>query len=303
MSETAEIPAETGADAAYGARAPISAHKAFVPLLGGWGAALGGLSVAVIPGTSFLPTLLAALACGGVAYFVATKLRQKAMATTTVGPNIEQATAERLLPIDPGAELGSESLDEPVDQADVEAYERERAEAEAEEAAKFAQPELEAEFEPIAEDEFELSASFELTSDAPSETPEPIAVASAANDEADSEAATEEPQETEAPAPQTAPEFVPGAAIRGLRDIPKDELSLIQMVERFAAALHEHSAVHGENAQPRRDAALASALRALGMFTDDKPDEPQDETLAKADETERELREALAKLQKLSGAA
>ncbi len=105
-------------------------------------------------------------------------------------------------------------------------------------------------------------------------------------------------------------------AIEKLRGVPPQELSLVQMVERFAAALHENQdsarklsiGGHSVGATPPRDAALAEALKALALFTERGFDaganggldgQPKD----MVSETEQELRNALAKLQTLRGAA
>ena len=103
--------------------------------------------------------------------------------------------------------------------------------------------------------------------------------------------------------------------------IPTSELSLVQMVERFAGALHDHqnsARVRGDFAQNGRDAALAEALKALTLFTESGFD-PAGYDIGRGaaghaagasglpegaiDHTERELRQALAKLQSLRGAA
>ena len=106
------------------------------------------------------------------------------------------------------------------------------------------------------------------------------------------------------------------SAIEKLRQVPPQELSLIQMVERFAAALHENQAAahamattgRGSAPNPPRDAALAEALKALSLFTERGFDVAARDDLAEkpvnmVSETERELRQALEKLQNLRGAA
>lgn len=111
------------------------------------------------------------------------------------------------------------------------------------------------------------------------------------------------------PAPVPAPP--PASALEKLRQTPTDKLSLVEMVERFAGALHEHQ--ESERAQTERenggrDAALAEALKALTLFTESgfnraEPDADQAPSTAGLEKTEQELREALAKLQTLQGAA
>jgi hypothetical protein len=110
---------------------------------------------------------------------------------------------------------------------------------------------------------------------------------------------------------RTAP-AEPHSAVEMLRAVPPQELSLVQMVERLALALHEHQAATRTKPQsrpsPERDVALAEALRTLSMFTDHGfepgaagPQEPG--ASAPTDETEREMRDALASLHRHRGAA
>jgi hypothetical protein len=73
------------------------------------------------------------------------------------------------------------------------------------------------------------------------------------------------------PAPAPLPE--PGtAALARLRSVPPSELSLPQMVERFAVALHQHRTTPAARALTAaeiaaREAALAEALRALATLS------------------------------------
>ncbi len=327
----------------------IAAHKAFVPLLAGWGAALAGLTVAILPAPSITAimhtaqltvlggagrivlALLAALFGGLIAFAIARVWSNSASShrfSNTAGLDSEY---DQLRPIDPSAELGSESLDSPIDPELTADFAAELADENAELVeAEFEQESFEAEVEPLAEEFADESTGVPL--DEPldlgmiaevlpedelvldTEAPEP-------------EVHVQEPEqalETAPPLPEDAPDFLRGAALDSLRQIPKDELSLMQMVERFAAALHAHQAIHGEGAQPRRDAALAEALRALSLFTEGEAKMAQIPAAAavadgsslegtaalgasgfseRAQQTERELRDALAKLQKLSGAA
>ena len=118
-------------------------------------------------------------------------------------------------------------------------------------------------------------------------------------------------EERRAPTPLAA-RIAPSAptALEKLRQAPVQELSLVHMVERFAAALHDHQdAEHkrpGSTQSPRSDAALAEALKALTLFTGDGFDADPQMSGKNADalrDTTRELRDALAKLQDLRGAA
>lgn len=55
----------------------------------------------------------------------------------------------------------------------------------------------------------------------------------------------------------------PTRALEMLRESAPDELSLLQMVERFAAAVHDRQK---DDSMPDRNAALSDALDALGLF-------------------------------------
>ena len=117
------------------------------------------------------------------------------------------------------------------------------------------------------------------------------------------------------PSPISKPRAVrTTSALEKLRQTPPENLSLVQMVERFAAALQDHqqadnagSAKHATNNERGRDAALAEALKALSLFTERGFDQPIPTVTATSEnelgQTERELREALVKLQNLRGAA
>jgi hypothetical protein len=93
---------------------------------------------------------------------------------------------------------------------------------------------------------------------------------------------------------RAAPRPVSPSAIERLRAVPPSELSLVQMVERFAAALHEHqSTPAGSTGLAARDAALAEALKALAVLSRDSEAQTQSEP----------VRAALGRLQELRGAA
>lgn len=108
--------------------------------------------------------------------------------------------------------------------------------------------------------------------------------------------------------------------IAKLRAVPPQELSLVQLVERFAAALHDAQkpsphpggAIAGDRAQAAREDALAQALKALKTLThgDDGPAAAKNGPLDYADpvaaslsETERDLHQALTRLQSATDAA
>ena len=105
---------------------------------------------------------------------------------------------------------------------------------------------------------------------------------------------------------------IPTSALEKLRQSPAENLSLVEMVERFACALHEHQAQERERAaqgEIAREAALAEALKALALFTEQGFDKSQhnsqhrSSSTSELGKTERELRGALARLQELRGAA
>lgn len=111
----------------------------------------------------------------------------------------------------------------------------------------------------------------------------------------------------------------PGEALNAagkLRAVPPQQLSLVQMVERLALALHDHQAAARARPlsghSPERDVALAEALRTLAMFTDKgfvpgavpgSGEAAGGPTQGPTDATEREMRAALASLQRHRGAA
>ena len=108
--------------------------------------------------------------------------------------------------------------------------------------------------------------------------------------------------------PKSEPVQTPQSALEKLRQKPAEELSLVEMVERFAAALHNHQAQERKRyaeGQVARETALAEALKALSLFTEagfDKDDQPQ-VTESQIGQTEGELRAALERLQQMRGAA
>jgi len=143
----------------------------------------------------------------------------------------------------------------------------------------------------------------------------------AAQPESDSASDDNQATETETSIqPETAPALT---GIEKLRATPTHELSLVQLVERFAAALHDAQSGEGrEAAQPRTatgdelgaqsEQALANALKALSMFSQNGfagenrgagVDVAAGDDVSALNMTERDLREALARLQGLRGAA
>lgn len=250
----------------------LAAHRAFAPLLGLWGAALGALPVMVLPpalidgairGTTLAllngaaqPVIagLAALALGGGLFTVAASMSGRARVRTvrTSVPSIAAMANGRVQPIDPARDLGSTSLDDPIETApfatpawrDVSEY------AAAPQPAPVPIEQAAPEPAPNAPRALDLAAFAELpgrngvwVEDAPVLVPVPV------------------------PAPD------PGtAALARLRAVAPSELSLAQMVERFAGALHEHrvnspaKALTGAELAGR-EAALAEALKGLATLS------------------------------------
>lgn len=296
----------------------IAATRFYAPLVGLWGALLGALPVLVVPGRVFAPLtarfdelglgispqlLLAgsgALVLGGAIYAIAAAQHRRAVRITGGTPLAARALRE-VRPIDPARDLGSRSIDDPIETMPF-----------ATPAWRDAEPEEPA--APVTEEaslpprELDLSEFAELpgrnavwvedvpqAEPAPEPAPEPVAYAPVA------ELHQPEPEPEPAPAPEPQPE--PGtAALARLRSVPPGELSLPQMVERFAVALHQHRTSPAARALTAseiaaREAALAEALRALAALSGGRPGDPAAST---ADDP---LRAALAQLHTRRGAA
>jgi hypothetical protein len=244
------------------ARPSLRAHPAFAPLLGLWGAAVGGIIVMVLP-SSLLDILANALpadiapradratvACAAallvalITYATARGLRQR---TGTVG--------NRVRPIDPVTDFGVESLDAPLpgglfagsnawlpDQPADEMLAREAA-------AELAAVRAEAAVKPPPPRELDLAEFAVLPGRNAVWVEESVAAISTVD----------------------APAAVP-AALAKLRAVPPGELSLCQMVERFAAALQDYQAgqpgpAMASEAAAQREAVLDEALTALANIT------------------------------------
>jgi hypothetical protein len=251
----------------------LVAHAVFAPLIGLWGAALGGLVVLVLPppmiagltrslpgaeaGLPVQPMLagLAALVLGGVLFVLAAALTRRARHRAQ-RPSIAEFVVRRVRPIDPQRDLGSRSLDEPI------------------EAEPFATPAWRdaEEADPAPEPESEPALA-----DTPA-GPRALDLAEFGALPGRNAVWVEEAPVVSLPQPvSVAPEPVPApgtAALARLRATPPSELSLAQMVERFAGALHEHRAVQPARALSAadlaaREAALAEALKALASLSGD----------------------------------
>ena len=290
----------------HGARTPLTAHPLFAPVLGLWGAALGGLTTLVLPSELFTTALagtgmaalgtqaqfvlagIAAVLLGGALFILAAALSGKTRRKAT-SMTIAEMAGRRVRSIDPVRELGSHSLDEPVAQTPF--------------AVAPISPNPFAD-DPAPEPEAAPPRALDLSEFA--ELPGRNAVW--VEDVEPSPVAAPPPQPAKPAPPLSVPQSVPApfvvpdpgtAALAHLRATPPEQLSLVQMVERFAAALHDHrSAAPGSAGHNRdlaaRDAALAEALKALAALSGDQP---------ARDAQAEPLRDALSRLQGLRGAA
>jgi hypothetical protein len=274
----------------------LAAHRAFAPLLGLWGALLGAGVVLVLP-TAIVEQILRGTLIGtwasaaqpalawivggllGGLLFAVAAYRHVGARRQGRGPSIAAMAARQVTPINPARDLGSLRLDDPVERM------------------PFSTP---AWRDADLENAMPVAAAAVTPAPAPAPAPEPIptpveldlaAFAELPGRNAvwveDLPAAPEaaaEPAPEPAAAPQAdpvadmrarrnravaAPIPAPGsAALARLREVPTNELSLAQMVERFAGALDEvRKTAPDRSLAPSdlaaREAALAEALKAL----------------------------------------
>lgn len=246
-------------------RARISAHPAFAPLLGAWGAIAAGLSVMVLP-----PQLVAGLAGVLVPSFAAGFATPIAALAAALVIGLMCYAAAQLVsrrgrrgtpavhPIDPASELGSDSFDAPLPE-DLMAEDADWEEIDG---------------DWLADDEDggeEHASQIEDDLPVPDLSLEEFGALPGRNAVWIEEAPEASPAEAPLPVPPAAP-AVP-AAVAKLRAVPLEELSLCHMVERFAAALQEYQAAHGstpaseDHDREQREAILGEALRALSHVT------------------------------------
>ncbi|MFN9498465.1 MAG: hypothetical protein ACK57E_08430 [Erythrobacteraceae bacterium] len=297
-------------------RPTVRAHALFVPILAIWGALLGGLVTLALPAgavlaaaaniglgaldemSRFILAGVAALVIGSVMLVIGRLLVSKAEPRKDM-PSIASMVVRQVHKIDPASELGSDSFDAPV-----EAMPFAVAEAQREPVAKLApepEPVVLAEVTnpaPASPQELDLAQFAALEGRNAVWIEEPVAAAAPS-------LVVPEPAPAPAPVPAPAPEPATimrraqprpprPSAIERLRAVPPSELSLVQMVERFAAALHEHqSTPAGSTGLAARDAALAEALKALAVLSRDSEAQTQSEP----------VRAALGRLQELRGGA
>jgi hypothetical protein len=297
------------------ARRTLSAHPAFAPLMGLWGGALAGLSVMVLPanliaqvaqgsGAKVLGGLaqpilagLSAVLLGGTMYLLAGGWKRES-GRNADAPSLVATASRHVRAIDPQRELGSASFDEPVVAMPFGAQPSQPAVEPA-----VAEPDMPA---PRALDLAEFATlpgrNAVWVEDEPADKPLPQAVAE--DIAPDTPVATPAeplvmtPRPTRigmAPPPRAHPN---AAALARLRATPTQELSLAEMVERFAGALQEHrDAAPAKGLDGRdvaaREAALAEALKALASLSGTPSPAPQDNA----------LHDALSQMQSMRGAA
>lgn len=291
----------------------LAAHPAFAPMLGVWGAALAGLSIMVLPSAMIIAASkgtglaqlgpqaqialasFAALLLGGGLFILAARMNRAACRRTGTPSLTSMATRHDVRPIDPARELGSVSLDEPVVAMPFAAT----AEPEPAAAEALMPPPRELDLSEFGELPGRNGVWVAAEAEETGEPGEPLA------DPSPSPPVDPVVPAAAAPTPAVPAAANPSAAaLNHLRALPTEELSIVQMVERFAGALHEHRAstvgsTVGSTGANRhdiaaRDAALAEALKALTALsggTDAKPAQGEP------------LRAALARLQGLRGAA
>lgn len=269
------------------ARQTLAAHRAYAPLLGVWGAVLGGAVIAVMPfpliGAMLEGTLLGswgatsqilfaailATLAGSTLFAIAMLQHRKAVSGTK--PSMVELAMRQVTPINPAVDLGSRRLDDPVDtmpfstpawrDADLNTphpvRRREHAPVAVAEVAEEQTPPA-----PAAPAALDLAAFDELLLDQTTE-PEPAIQSKPMS----------APSVPHLRAVETDPMPLPGtAALARLRATPPEALSLAEMVERFAAALHDHresppTDLPAAADLAAREAALAEALRALAALS------------------------------------
>ncbi len=307
----------------------LIAHPSFAPLLGVWGALLGGLAVMVMPGTlietATRSTLLAtfdvplqatlagalALVLGAV-LFVPAAVKSAEVRRRMNPFSVVDSIVRRVSPIDPVRDLGTKSLDDPIETMPFATPAWRDAEVAEPHRVPEPEPKLESEPEQQPLPRFMRQPPAEP---APSQVPEParevepaivaeapLASAPQALDLAEfaelpgrnavwveeapvplppvqqAAAATTFVPLREAPAPEPRrpappPPPAPGtAALARLRATPASELSMVEMIERFAGALHEHRTAQPARALTAdelaaREAALGEALKALAALS------------------------------------
>jgi hypothetical protein len=235
----------------------------------------------------------AALVLGVLLFAIAGAITRSARRRAET-PTVAEFAARRVRPIDPARDLGSNSLDDPVETMPF-ATPAWRDTGATPEPAPAPAP------EPAAEPDLPAPRVLDLAEFAEWPGRNAVWVEDPPTDPAPAPAPAAEPfayapvSPLRTPAPPADPS---AAALARLRAVPPSELSLAEMVERFAGALHEHRReAPGKTLAPQdlaaREAALAEALKALTALSRDGSTPAQAEP----------LQAALTRLQGLRGAA
>ncbi len=299
--------------------AALIRHPAFAPLIAAWFAILLGAAILVQPASSIASitatveltalgefariglALIAAMLGGALGWFGAKALQPRRQLEDE---EIEDEAHARVRPIVASEDLGINSFDDPVDQDAWKDWTEEDEEPEVQNVDAFADLE-----------EIDDDAWVEADNDVPDADSDLLELTDIAEEHDAAPELPEKPKDvvaepesdtisTESNLPVFARRIQAGSAIEKLRELPTEQLSLVQMVERFAAALHEHQEQNGKNAPPQEDAALAEGLRALSLLSGENPlSSASEPTGEDAPQTHAELRDALDKLRELSGVA
>lgn len=328
----------------------LIANKSFAPILGLWGALLGGLVIMVLPpalidavtkgtmiATFDMPTQATIASCIaltlGTILFLAAAAKSAEARRNRSTSSIVGAVSRRVRPIDPARDLGSKSLDDPIETMPFatpawrDAEVSEPAPAPTPVAMRNSEPQSMPVPMPVpvpmpmpvaasdaAEESVPLALDLAQFAElpgrnavwveepaAPALVVAPVAAALAVPVPAPASELVVPVAELRRPAPRLPQ---PGtAALTRLRALPTSELSLVEMVERFAGALHEHRAgtpAHALSAEEiaARGTALSEALKALAALSGDFA------SRAPADDRVHEpLRAAFSQLQPRRGAA
>lgn len=270
-------------------RAPglLVAHRVFAPMMGLWGAVLAGASVMVVPGPVFAGAIagtmladlgalaqpaiagLAAVLLGTGLFVIAAAASRKA---SRRGETLSVAEFAVRRVIDPARDLGGQSLDDPLDTMPFAKPAWQDVTETAAEPEFTAPPALEDESGP-APLSMDLAAFAELPGRNAVWVEENVAEAESEADADVSEPLPEIDQPVASVTVANLPLPEPGtAALARLRAVPTSELSLAEMVERFAGALHEHRTSPPARSLSAadlaaREAALAEALKALAALS------------------------------------
>lgn len=279
--------------------APLASHPAFAWIMIAWAAALFGSATFIVARVFFaapsLPIalgLFAAVIGAGCGYLIARSVGAR-MPNINVPRRAQPANkpdaedAVQGVSILSTKELGSESLDAPLDMSDeIELTQDQEHILSLEDIAEIDRPKSD------IEGGDEIDDSEPLT----------LQAIDAAPAGSDNDLAAPKAEEAKGPEPLIAAN-VDDAEIIDLKERNLADLSLVQMVERFAVGLEGHRMARINDPASRAvrpsDPRIAQAIRALPI-ADLKPQGQTSAARSEVEETEAALREALEKLQQMS---